>query len=148
MAYLSEKAAYLRGLCEGMNLEDNNPNKLLKAIIEALDDISFAVEELEEQQEEIIEELDEINEVMDEIADIIDEDDCCDSDCDCGCGDDVDFECPACGEIINVEEIEIENVENVICPKCGEKFELEVDCDCDCDCEKEKEEEEKEKENK
>ena len=63
MAYLSEKAAYLRGLCEGMKLEDTDQNKLLKAIIEALDDMSFAIEELEEQQEEIFEELDEINEV-------------------------------------------------------------------------------------
>ena len=45
---VSEKAAYLKGLIEGMNYDTNsNEGKLFKAIAELLEDISLSVLDLE-----------------------------------------------------------------------------------------------------
>ena len=36
---ISEKVAYLKGLAEGLELEDSKEGKLIKGIIDVLDDI-------------------------------------------------------------------------------------------------------------
>ncbi len=42
---ITEKTAYLKGLMEGMNLDESKPeNKLIKAIVETLDAMSQEVE--------------------------------------------------------------------------------------------------------
>ena len=54
MGFLSERVSYLRGLADGMKLDQNtNEGKLLKEIIELLDDIAVSVEDMEEVQNDI-----------------------------------------------------------------------------------------------
>ena len=61
MNYLKERVAYLKGLAEGMQLNDTtNEGKLLKAIIEVLDDVALAVDDIEDVQEQISEQLDDM----------------------------------------------------------------------------------------
>ena len=68
-----------------------------------------------------------------------DEDDCCccdcdddDCDCDCCCDDEDDeffeVECPACGEVINVDEGILESG-SIECPNCGENLEFDIEYD-------------------
>ena len=47
-------------------------------------------------------------------------------------GDYVEVECPACGEIICLDD-SILDEDSIQCPACGETLEFEFDCDCDCD---------------
>lgn len=138
---LTEKSAYLRGLADGMNLTDSNNDKLIKAIIETIDEIALSIEDIEVDLDEMEARIDEIDEdlanVEDEFYDDCDCDccdddydcdcDCCDDDCDC-CGEDEFFEvtCPACNEEICVE-IDSLDTDSIICPNCGTELEFDFE---------------------
>ena len=54
MGYLSERVSYLRGLADGLKIdEDTNEGKLFKLIIDVIDDIAVSVEDVEDTQNEI-----------------------------------------------------------------------------------------------
>jgi len=133
MSYISERVAFIKGLAEGMKIDDStNEGKLLNAIIDVLDDISLAIEDVEEVQDEMGEQVDGIDEDLADLEKIIYEEE-----------DELEFEeieCPYCGEDIEVDlDIIDEDAESIECPHCHEKIELEWDCDdedgeCDCGC--------------
>lgn len=132
-----EKVAYLRGLSDGLNLnEDKSETKLFKAIMDVLDDMAFSVSDLEDDVAVISEQLDAVDEDLDAIESIVyDEyEECCcddDYDCDCGCGDDYyEVECPSCNETICVDEGILEEG-SIECPSCGELLEFEIEFDDD-----------------
>jgi len=144
MGYLSERISYIKGLADGLDLgEESKEAKVLSAIIELLDDMTFAVEELEEQQDLINEDLDDLDEIVGELEEYVYDDcdcDCCDCD-DCDC-DGIDFEdvtCPACGAEIELDDdIISDDCSYFICPECNEKIDIDWTCDFDCyddDCE-------------
>ena len=139
---LTEKVAYLKGLAEGLALDESKPEaKLIKAMMDILDDLALTVADLEDGMDLITEQLDAVDEDLDELEGFVyeDLDDCCCDDC---CDDDeeeeyYDVECPSCGEVICVDE-SLELAE-VVCPACGEKLgDIELcdgDCEsCDSDC--------------
>lgn len=145
----SEKAAYIRGLMEGMDLDPNaKETKLFNAIVDLLDDLSLSVEEMEDAYDELSGQVDEIDEDLGELEEEfydIDEDE--DDDDDDAWEDDEDecyyeVTCPKCGDIIELNE-EMLDEGSIDCPNCGEtlEFDLEEDdsCDCgeNCDCNKE-----------
>lgn len=144
---LIEKAAYLKGLADGMELDESKKEgKLLKAVIEVINDIALSVQELEDSTANIESELDEVAEELLSIEHAIDcdcGDDCedweddCDCDCDeCNC-DEYYYSvvCGNCNEEITVDESIIE-LGKIQCPNCGEELEFDMDCEdgCDCDC--------------
>ena len=149
MNYLKERVAYLKGLAEGMQISDStNEGKLLKAIIEVLDDVALAVDDIEEVQEQLSEQVDSMDEDIAAIeSEVYDEDD--DDDCGCECDfdeeddeddedeicEDGEFECPHCGEMIDIEDAAF-NEENtaINCPHCNKDIEIEWECECS-DCE-------------
>ena len=135
MKYLRERVSYLKGLAEGMQISDStNEGKLLKAIIDVLDDIALSVDDIEEVQEQLSEQIDEIDESLAEVESILfddeyDEDDgeeCDEDECD------TEIECPHCGENIVLEEALIKK-DSIVCPNCHKEIEIEWTCDCkDC----------------
>ena len=148
---LTERIAYIKGLAEGLNLDESKDEvKVLKAMMELLDDMAEAVTDLGELYDEMTEVVDEIDEDLANLEEELYEDDCCDccdccdDDCDCGCCDDDDCDCdcvyyevtcPKCNETINVDEDLLLEGE-VQCPVCGEILEFdfsELDCCCE-DC--------------
>lgn len=145
---LNEKIAYIRGLAEGLNLDQSKDEiKVLNAIIELLDDMSFTVTQMEDLYDELSEQIDAVDEDLSYLEDDFYEDydeDECDDDCDCGCcgGDDeekdvyYDVTCPTCGETISVSE-DVLLCGEINCPKCGETLEFDFseleDEECDCD---------------
>ena len=134
---ITEKVAHLKGLAEGMEISaDTKEGKLLLAIIDVLDDVSLAIEDIDNYTEELAAQVDEIDA---DLADLEDEcygDDDCDC-CDCDCEDDMyDVCCPNCEEEFSVDEETLLDG-CVECPNCGEHLEFDIDCcddDCDCGC--------------
>ena len=132
---VSEKVAYLRGLMEGLDMdEDKKEAKLFNAIIEALDDVASELSDIDEDMEELadyIEELDEdLGDVEEFVYDLDDDCDCCcdDDDCDCCCDDDcIEVECPACNETVFIGFDEIDDNGEVDCPCFGAILEFEIE---------------------
>jgi hypothetical protein len=61
MRLIRERVAYLKGLAEGMQLNDStNEGKIIKAMIEVLDDIALSVDDLTEAQQQLEEQVDDI----------------------------------------------------------------------------------------
>ncbi len=147
---ITEKAAYLKGLMEGLNLDtEKAEGKMIASIVDLLGDISRRLTDVEETTIAISDELDEIEEDLDAIEDFIldedededDEDDYEDWDddddddeyedegFDFGDEDSIIYEvkCP-CGEVINFDEETLERG-SILCPNCGESLEFSVDED-------------------
>ncbi len=143
---IGEKVSYIKGLAEGLGLEnDTKEGKILNAIIDLLCDISEEIDCIEEDYAELCEQVDAVDEDLSAVEDLIyeDEDDCdCDCDC-CDCEDDdlYEVECPKCNDIIYLDGEMLEE-EGITCPNCGTDLEFDFDgCDCDCcDCDCEDEE--------
>lgn len=140
---LIEKAAYIKGLVDGMELDKESKEgkviaalvDLLGEVVESIDGLEADVDELYEYAEELDEDLGEVEAVLcedDEDYDDYDDDfeDECDGMCD-GCELDCDLddeffeiECPSCGEVVCFDESL--DPEELACPACGEKFECLV----------------------
>ena len=146
---LAEKAAYLKGLMDGIKLDtEKDENRLLKAVVDLLQDMAVSIDDLEDNAIAVSDELDEIEEnldaidefLMDEDDDEDDDDDYMDfddDDYDFGDGDD-DYEydedpvyevtCPKCGEVHHFSEKDLMEGSKP-CSKCGELLEFEFDED-------------------
>ena len=148
---ISEKAAYLKGLMDGLNLDtEKAEGKMIAAIVELLGDVTKRLHDVEETTIAISDELDEIEEDLDAIEDYIldeDEDDDFDfedddDDFDFDDDEDEDYEeegfdfgdddsiiyevkC-VCGNVINFDEETLEKG-SIICEDCGEKLEFTFD---------------------
>ncbi len=146
---ICEKISYIKGLADGLSLDESTKEgKILTAIIDLLGDITEEICDIEDGCDELMEQIDAVDEDLSTLEEIIYDDecdgdcDCCDEDCDCG--DDVyEIECPACNDIIYLDE-EMLAEEGMVCPNCGTELEFDFDldeCDCGCDCCKEETEE-------
>ena len=137
MATITEKVAYLKGLVEGMDIDQSTKEgKVLTAIIDVLGDLANTLEDLEDYTAELTEQVDAIDEDLDlletDFYDEWDEDDedycdgCCE-DCDEDCGDEFyDITCPTCDTTFCVdEETLLEG--GIACPNCNESLEFEIE---------------------
>ena len=96
---LKEKAAYLKGLADGLDFDKTTAEgKLLAAILELLGEMTAEIEEIEESIEYLGDYVEEVDKDLGELEEFCYEDDCdcCDcDDCDCDCDD---CTCLACLE--------------------------------------------------
>ena len=133
MMTITEKAAYLKGLAEGLALDAAKPEtKLINAIIDLLDDLTLTVSDLEDGLEILNEQVDAVDEDLDELEGFVYED-LDDDDFDDEDEDYFEIECPKCGEVICVDEGVMMDG-SINCPNCDEVLEFDVDCDCGCGC--------------
>ena len=139
---VTEKVAYLKGLMEGLSVDETSKEgKILKAVVDVLDDLAMSVEDLEDYTAELTEQVDAVDEDLDSLEnDFYGECDCCDDDED---EEYYDITCPSCGDEFSVDEDTL--LEGGIeCPNCGEHLEFDVECDdCGCDYCSDEEDEEK-----
>ncbi len=118
MGYMKEKVAYLRGLAEGMEIGGDNQGKLLKLMIETMDEMAASFDDDELSLQELDECIDDIYEELDTIEDYVLKDEEDDKDY----FDDEDFvevECPHCGETVYFDQ-EMLQGDDLICPNCNE----------------------------
>ena len=140
---VSEKVSYLKGLAEGLGVDDTTKEgKVIGAIIDVLNDIALTLGDIDEELNDVADVMTDLEESVnlleDEVYGEYDDDECC-------CCDDDDFEddmyeitCPKCNNSITVDFDVIQ--QGVIpCPNCGESLELDLSCledeECDCGCE-------------
>ena len=127
MMTVTEKAAYLKGLAEGLSLDpDKNETKLINAMIDVIDEMALSIADLEDSLDMVVEQLDAVDEDLSEVEDYLFEED--DDECAgcCGSGDYFEVECPACGETICLDE-SVLGEESIECPACGETLEFDFD---------------------
>ena len=149
---INEKAAYLKGLMEGLQLDtEKAEGKMIAAMVDLLGDLSKKLTNVEDTTIAISDELDEIEEDLDAIEDfIMDEDD--DEDYEDDDYEDDDFEdfddddydeegfdfgdedttiyevkC-VCGNVIAFDEETLEEG-SIICDECGETLEFSFEDD-------------------
>lgn len=153
---ITEKVAYIKGLCAGLELDaEKKETKVINAIVDLLDEMALSITDIEDDIIAMGDEIDAISDdltvVEDEIFEDEDDDDDDDCDCDCCCEDDDDdeyefdededffeVECPNCSEKLYVDDGVLEEG-SLTCPGCGKEviFQIVDDCDCDdddCDC--------------
>lgn len=127
---LTEKAAYLKGLANGLALDESKPEtKLINALIDLIDDIALTVADLDDELAVVSEQVDLIDEDLESLEDdfYCDEEDDDDDDL-------IKITCPNCNDNIYIDDAILEDRE-LKCPNCGTILEFECECDCDdCDC--------------
>ena len=124
---ISEKVAYLKGLMEGLNIdEQTNEGKLFAAIVDVLDEIALEIEDLTDEVMELGDGLDVVSDDLSDVEDIVYDDDDDDDD------DDEDEEeecyattCPECEEEIYFDDTVLEDG-TLLCPNCGAKLEFDL----------------------
>ena len=125
MSKISEKVAYLKGLCEGIDLKDAVYGKLFRAVIDTLDAVAEEIEDHDLAIQDISDDLDDVFDDLDDLDEaVFDEDDDEDEDEE----DDGFFEvvCPACGGVIYFDEDMLDNEDGLICPHCNEPVDIEI----------------------
>lgn len=135
MSLVRERVSYLRGLAEGMQISDaTNESKLMKAMIDVIDEIAMAVDEIDEMQAQLSQQMEDVDEDLAHLEKIVYEDDCkgcsCDSSGEEECLCLAQIECPHCSENIDVrEEMIDEDGEALECPNCNKKVDIEWNCE-------------------
>ena len=138
---IRENAAYLKGLAEGYGIgADTNEGKIISQMLELMTKMAGKISELEAEcadLREYAEELDQDLGAVEEDLYFGDEEEDYDEEFEDEFDNDFDdseydeLVCPACGELICVDEsLELSEV---VCPACGEKLgDIEL---CDGECE-------------
>lgn len=128
---LNEKVAYIKGLMDGLELDlTTKEGKVLAAVVEALEATAKKVSSMDEEVGDLYDEVDAISEDLSNVEDYIwddgeeeedDEDEEEPEEYEDGL---YEITCPACGEVVCVDE-EMLTDENLACPNCGTKFEVD-----------------------
>ena len=136
---LKEKAAYLKGLVEGLGIDETTKEgKVIKAMSELLCEMAQAIDGIDEDVTQAYDQINDLSEELEDLeADLYEDDEEADEDE----ADDAEEEededdnadvasepyyevaCPACGETVYVSEDDLDAGE-AICPSCKVAFEV------------------------
>lgn len=127
---ITEKVSYIKGLAEGLSLDDSTKDgKILAAIIDVLDDMSHQVEDIDMDLSDLTDVVTDIDEAVSDLEeDFYGDDDEEYHHCDCGCEDEDDLyeiTCPKCNNSITVD-FDVINAGGILCPNCGEPLEFDL----------------------
>ncbi len=144
---ITEKVAYLKGLMEGLDLDESKAEtKILKSLADIVNEIALTLEDIEGDLVTVNDYCEELDEDLGNVESFLlgeddEEDECCCDDCDsddcedCDCcdfyeddEDDCDdamfaVSCPECNDEVYFDESI--DVQNLKCPNCGAKIEIE-----------------------
>ena len=134
---LKEKAAYLKGLVEGLGIDETTKEgKVIKAMSELLCEMAQAVDGIDEDVTQAYDQINDLSEELEDLeADLYEDDDADEEDDEPEAEDDADdnadvasepyyeVACPACGETVYVSEDDLDAGE-AICPSCKVAFEV------------------------
>ena len=130
---LMEKVAYLKGMVDMGEFDPAaKETKVLRALIDAVDEMAQTVAELVEANSQMCEVIESLDEDLTEVEnDLYGEDDEDEDDYDYDEDDDSEEEdiyevtCPSCGETFDVDEAMLDEGE-INCPACGELLEFDL----------------------
>ena len=144
-----EKAAYLKGLAEGLGVEpDSREGRLWTALTDLLSDMAHEIEDLQASDLDFADALDEMSEDLSYLEELtcdldmpedMEEDDNVCAGCPGGCYEPEDGDeelsydgviynatCPNCGQEVSFDEDTLRQG-SIQCPGCGETLEFELD---------------------
>ena len=143
---MREKAAYLKGLVEGLGIDETTKEgKVIKAMSELLCEMAQAIDGIDEDVTQAYDQINDLSEELEDLeADLYEDDEEADEDeaDDAEAEDDEDdnadvasepyyeVACPACGETVYVSEDDLDAGE-AICPSCKVAFEVALEGDED-----------------
>lgn len=134
---MKEKAAYLKGLIDGLGIDETTKEgKVIKAMSELLGELAEAVDAIDEDVTHAYDQINDLSEELEDLeADLYEdeepEEDAEDAE-DSGDDDDnadvagepyYEVACPACGNTVYVSEDDLDAGE-AICPSCNVAFEV------------------------
>lgn len=136
----TERVSYIRGLAEGLELDENKKEvKVINAIIDLLDDMALSMSEMEDNMNDMADQLDAVDEDLgsleddfyDDGEDSVDEEDSVEDDDEVGEEDDesegyYEVTCPSCHETVCLSEDVVKNGQ-MDCPNCGESLEFDLE---------------------
>ena len=141
---ITEKAAYLKGLFEGYEIDaTKKEGRIISEMLTIIGDMADKIAALEADNKELheyCEELDsDLGQLEEEFFEIdsdeeYDDYDDLNDDEDFECDDDSEYfelECPSCGEVICFDSSL--DTDSLVCPACGEKIEDIEICDGNCE---------------
>lgn len=124
---VTERVAYLKGLFEGLGMDgDKKEGKLLKGMLDTLEELAATVTDLEQQNAELADDLDDVYEELSSVQEELwgeNEED-----------DDLDFDpeeelyqvvCPTCSETLFIDDGTLSEG-SIQCPACGEELEFDL----------------------
>ena len=136
---MKEKAAYLKGLIDGLGIDESTKEgKVIKAMSELLSEMAETVDSIDEDVTHAYDQINDLSEELEDLeADLYEEDDAedeeeeGDSDDETEADDNADVAgepyyevaCPACGKTVYVSEDDLDAGE-AICPSCNVAFEV------------------------
>ena len=120
---LIEKAAYLQGLLEGLEVDESTKEgKVFHAMSDLLVEMAATIKTLEQDVTQAEDHLEALRGDVEELqADVYEEDEEDDSEAPC-----YEVECPNCGETVYVTEEDLDAGE-AFCANCGCTFEVALD---------------------
>ncbi|MGN0537119.1 MAG: CD1247 N-terminal domain-containing protein [Acutalibacteraceae bacterium] len=130
---IREKAAYVKGLLDGLELDKNDKQtKLLTAVVALLQDMAEDISDLEQSYDDVCDQYDALDETVSEIAEYCFDDEDFDDDDEESDDDSVEYEftCPTCGKTSYVDESSF-NFGGMTCPNCGETLDFDFSDDED-----------------
>lgn len=150
MKNLSKKVAYLKGYADGLDLNPKSEEgKLLKKMLEVIDDIAETMDMMEINQDEIASRVELLEDDLDALTEDYydddfefedgyddyddDEEELFHSEESEDATDLFEIACPNCGEDVLIDFDMIDEDNGIVCPNCHEEIELEFECDCDDD---------------
>ena len=127
MSNLTDRAAYLRGMAEGMGIaKDTNEHKLMLELLDVLGEMAEKLSELDEDMDELNDYVDSLDEDLTEMEDLLmgedDYDDEDDDDEDDDPDEEIAFDCKSCGKTVSVKPSDLDLEESPVCPNCGKPF--------------------------
>ena len=134
---LVEKAAYLKGLAEGLGMDaQSKEGRLWAALNDLLADMAHEIEDLHEADDRLDDALDELAGELSYLEELSCDLEKLDDDDDVAADDDdaeydgvvYDATCPVCGKEISFDEETLESG-SIRCPGCGELLEFDLGAD-------------------
>lgn len=124
---ITEKVSYIKGLAEGLKLEETTKEgKILLQILDLLTDMAYQIEDIDSDLNEIADVVGDLDEAVLDIEDELYGDGS--DDCGCGCCDDeelYEITCPKCNNSITVD-FDVIAAGEISCPNCGEPLEFDL----------------------
>lgn len=122
---LNEKAAYLKGLSEGLTFDkDSAEGKLLVALVDLCSEMAEEITRIDEDVEYVSDYCEELDEDLGDVEELLLDEDDEEFDDDFEDEEFYEIECPHCGEIIEFDA-SIEP-EELTCPACHEAIATEL----------------------
>ncbi len=130
---LTERAAYIKGLMKGMEYDSTtNEGKLIVALLDLVTDLTEQVAVMDDEIGDLFDEVDAISEDLTDVENYLWQDDEDDEDDNDVFDDELyEIKCPACGEVICLDEGRLA-AEDLACPNCATKFEVDFSDECGC----------------